>query len=73
MFFFLNDRSQKKLSRLHVTYEGTIEGNGQGMLQVSAYTSKSGFISCFCHIFTVCQFKIVYPQLTYVTKRYACK
>ncbi|XP_075614823.1 poly(ADP-ribose) glycohydrolase isoform X1 [Balearica regulorum gibbericeps] len=28
------ERSQKKLSRLHVTYEGTIESNGQGMLQV---------------------------------------
>ncbi|XP_035394350.1 poly(ADP-ribose) glycohydrolase isoform X1 [Cygnus atratus] len=28
------ERSQKKLSKLHVTYEGTIEGNGQGMLQV---------------------------------------
>lgn len=35
--FFLNDRSQKKLSRLHVTYEGTIESNGQGMLQVSTW------------------------------------
>ncbi|KAJ7427356.1 Poly(ADP-ribose) glycohydrolase [Willisornis vidua] len=32
--FVLNGRSQKKLSRLHVTYEGTIESNGQGMLQV---------------------------------------
>ncbi|RMC11713.1 hypothetical protein DUI87_11836 [Hirundo rustica rustica] len=28
------NRSQKKLSRLHITYEGTIESNGQGMLQV---------------------------------------
>ncbi|XP_062435724.1 poly(ADP-ribose) glycohydrolase isoform X2 [Rhea pennata] len=28
------ERSQKKLSRLHVTYEGTIESNGHGMLQV---------------------------------------
>ncbi|XP_030309624.1 poly(ADP-ribose) glycohydrolase isoform X1 [Calypte anna] len=28
------ERSQKKLSRLHVSYEGTIESNGQGMLQV---------------------------------------
>ncbi|XP_059585785.1 poly(ADP-ribose) glycohydrolase isoform X3 [Alligator mississippiensis] len=28
------ERSQKKLSRLHVTYEGTIESNGRGMLQV---------------------------------------
>lgn len=37
IIFFLNDRSQKKLSRLHVTYEGTIESNGQGMLQVSIY------------------------------------
>ncbi|KGL77630.1 Poly(ADP-ribose) glycohydrolase, partial [Tinamus guttatus] len=27
-------RSQKKLTRLHVTYEGTIESNGHGMLQV---------------------------------------
>ncbi|XP_072483465.1 poly(ADP-ribose) glycohydrolase isoform X2 [Notamacropus eugenii] len=28
------ERCEKKLTRLHVTYEGTIEGNGQGMLQV---------------------------------------
>ncbi|XP_028585078.2 poly(ADP-ribose) glycohydrolase [Podarcis muralis] len=28
------ERTQKKLSRLHVTYEGTIESNGHGMLQV---------------------------------------
>uniref|UniRef100_A0A8D0GPC3 poly(ADP-ribose) glycohydrolase n=1 Tax=Sphenodon punctatus TaxID=8508 RepID=A0A8D0GPC3_SPHPU len=28
------ERSHKKLSRLHVTYEGTIESNGHGMLQV---------------------------------------
>ncbi|KAM3834721.1 poly(ADP-ribose) glycohydrolase isoform 2-T2 [Vipera latastei] len=28
------ERSQKKMPRLHVTYEGTIESNGQGMLQV---------------------------------------
>ncbi|XP_028915641.2 poly(ADP-ribose) glycohydrolase [Ornithorhynchus anatinus] len=28
------ERSGKKLTRLHVTYEGTIEGNGRGMLQV---------------------------------------
>uniref|UniRef100_A0A7M4ETU8 Poly(ADP-ribose) glycohydrolase n=1 Tax=Crocodylus porosus TaxID=8502 RepID=A0A7M4ETU8_CROPO len=28
------NRSQKKLSRLHITYEGTIESNGHGMLQV---------------------------------------
>ncbi|XP_048361497.1 poly(ADP-ribose) glycohydrolase [Sphaerodactylus townsendi] len=28
------ERTQKKLSRLHVTYEGTIESNGRGMLQV---------------------------------------
>ncbi|XP_019357818.1 PREDICTED: poly(ADP-ribose) glycohydrolase isoform X3 [Gavialis gangeticus] len=28
------ERSQKKLSRLHITYEGTIESNGHGMLQV---------------------------------------
>ncbi|KAJ6661620.1 hypothetical protein lerEdw1_013859, partial [Lerista edwardsae] len=28
------ERSQKKMSRLHVTYEGTIESNGHGMLQV---------------------------------------
>nr|XP_060624977.1 poly(ADP-ribose) glycohydrolase isoform X1 [Anolis sagrei ordinatus] len=28
------ERSQKKMSRLHVTYEGTIENNGHGMLQV---------------------------------------
>ncbi|XP_069466900.1 poly(ADP-ribose) glycohydrolase isoform X2 [Ambystoma mexicanum] len=27
-------RSQKKLTKIHVTYEGTIEGNGHGMLQV---------------------------------------
>lgn len=53
--FFLNDRSQKKLSRLHVTYEGTIESNGQGMLQVSAYKSICGFRSCLCHTFMICQ------------------
>lgn len=53
--FFLNDRSQKKLSRLHVTYEGTIESNGQGMLQVSTCNSKHGFVSWFCHTFMVCQ------------------
>lgn len=57
--FFLNDRSQKKLSRLHVTYEGTIESNGQGMLQVSTYNSKCGFMSCFCHTFMVCQLKVI--------------
>ncbi|KAG6935551.1 poly(ADP-ribose) glycohydrolase [Chelydra serpentina] len=28
------ERSHKKLTRLHVTYEGTIESNGRGMLQV---------------------------------------
>ncbi|XP_045697815.1 poly(ADP-ribose) glycohydrolase isoform X1 [Phyllostomus hastatus] len=28
------ERCEKFLTRLHVTYEGTIEGNGQGMLQV---------------------------------------
>uniref|UniRef100_A0A670YUA5 poly(ADP-ribose) glycohydrolase n=2 Tax=Pseudonaja textilis TaxID=8673 RepID=A0A670YUA5_PSETE len=28
------ERSPKKMPRLHVTYEGTIESNGQGMLQV---------------------------------------
>ncbi|XP_041598473.1 poly(ADP-ribose) glycohydrolase isoform X2 [Vulpes lagopus] len=28
------ERCEKPLTRLHVTYEGTIEGNGQGMLQV---------------------------------------
>ncbi|XP_042552253.1 poly(ADP-ribose) glycohydrolase isoform X1 [Dipodomys spectabilis] len=28
------DRCEKPLTRLHVTYEGTIEGHGQGMLQV---------------------------------------
>ncbi|XP_054937170.1 poly(ADP-ribose) glycohydrolase isoform X2 [Physeter macrocephalus] len=28
------ERCEKLLTRLHVTYEGTIEGNGQGMLQV---------------------------------------
>ncbi|XP_042816191.1 poly(ADP-ribose) glycohydrolase isoform X4 [Panthera tigris] len=28
------ERCDKPLTRLHVTYEGTIEGNGQGMLQV---------------------------------------
>ncbi|XP_019411133.1 PREDICTED: poly(ADP-ribose) glycohydrolase isoform X3 [Crocodylus porosus] len=28
------EKSQKKLSRLHITYEGTIESNGHGMLQV---------------------------------------
>ncbi|XP_077206685.1 poly(ADP-ribose) glycohydrolase [Paroedura picta] len=28
------ERTQKKMSRLHVTYEGTIESNGHGMLQV---------------------------------------
>ncbi|XP_006874661.1 PREDICTED: poly(ADP-ribose) glycohydrolase isoform X4 [Chrysochloris asiatica] len=28
------ERCAKPLTRLHVTYEGTIEGNGQGMLQV---------------------------------------
>nr|XP_008112663.1 PREDICTED: poly(ADP-ribose) glycohydrolase isoform X1 [Anolis carolinensis] len=28
------ERSQKKMSKLHVTYEGTIENNGHGMLQV---------------------------------------
>ncbi|XP_044276274.1 poly(ADP-ribose) glycohydrolase isoform X2 [Varanus komodoensis] len=28
------ERSQRKVSRLHVTYEGTIESNGHGMLQV---------------------------------------
>ncbi|XP_074856198.1 poly(ADP-ribose) glycohydrolase [Carettochelys insculpta] len=28
------ERSYKKLTRLHVTYEGTIESNGRGMLQV---------------------------------------
>ncbi|XP_055986388.1 poly(ADP-ribose) glycohydrolase [Sorex fumeus] len=28
------ERCEKTLTRLHVTYEGTIEGNGQGMLQV---------------------------------------
>ncbi|XP_069096766.1 poly(ADP-ribose) glycohydrolase isoform X2 [Pleurodeles waltl] len=28
------ERSQRKLTRIHVTYEGTIEGNGHGMLQV---------------------------------------
>ncbi|XP_007526552.1 poly(ADP-ribose) glycohydrolase isoform X1 [Erinaceus europaeus] len=28
------ERCEKSLTRLHVTYEGTIEGNGQGMLQV---------------------------------------
>ncbi|EPY78174.1 poly(ADP-ribose) glycohydrolase [Camelus ferus] len=28
------NRCEKPLTRLHVTYEGTIEGNGQGMLQV---------------------------------------
>ncbi|XP_044521705.1 poly(ADP-ribose) glycohydrolase [Gracilinanus agilis] len=28
------ERCEKKLTRLYVTYEGTIEGNGQGMLQV---------------------------------------
>lgn len=28
------ERSQKKLTRIHVTYEGTIEDNGHGMLQV---------------------------------------
>ncbi|GAB5578574.1 poly(ADP-ribose) glycohydrolase isoform X1 [Prionailurus iriomotensis] len=28
------ERCDKLLTRLHVTYEGTIEGNGQGMLQV---------------------------------------
>ncbi|XP_068404149.1 poly(ADP-ribose) glycohydrolase isoform X2 [Eschrichtius robustus] len=27
------ERCEKLLTRLHVTYEGTIEGNGQGMLQ----------------------------------------
>ncbi|XP_043837722.1 LOW QUALITY PROTEIN: poly(ADP-ribose) glycohydrolase [Dromiciops gliroides] len=31
---FLIVGCEKKLTRLHVTYEGTIEGNGQGMLQV---------------------------------------
>lgn len=49
--FFLNDRSQKKLSRLHVTYEGTIESNGQGMLQVSLYNSRRGFMLCLCHFY----------------------
>lgn len=34
MNIFLNCRCEKPLTRLHVTYEGTIEGNGQGMLQV---------------------------------------
>ncbi|XP_048195249.1 poly(ADP-ribose) glycohydrolase isoform X2 [Perognathus longimembris pacificus] len=28
------ERCEKPLTRLHVTYEGTIEGHGQGMLQV---------------------------------------
>uniref|UniRef100_H0XVF5 poly(ADP-ribose) glycohydrolase n=1 Tax=Otolemur garnettii TaxID=30611 RepID=H0XVF5_OTOGA len=28
------ERCEKPLTRLHVTYEGTIEGNGRGMLQV---------------------------------------
>ncbi|XP_012600047.2 poly(ADP-ribose) glycohydrolase isoform X2 [Microcebus murinus] len=28
------ERCEKSLTRLHVTYEGTIEGNGRGMLQV---------------------------------------
>uniref|UniRef100_A0A8D0BE08 poly(ADP-ribose) glycohydrolase n=1 Tax=Salvator merianae TaxID=96440 RepID=A0A8D0BE08_SALMN len=28
------ERTQKKISRLHITYEGTIESNGHGMLQV---------------------------------------
>ncbi|XP_076980743.1 poly(ADP-ribose) glycohydrolase isoform X2 [Tamandua tetradactyla] len=28
------ERCEKLLTRLHVTYEGTIEGNGRGMLQV---------------------------------------
>ncbi|XP_004583590.2 poly(ADP-ribose) glycohydrolase isoform X1 [Ochotona princeps] len=28
------ERCEKPLTRLHVTHEGTIEGNGQGMLQV---------------------------------------
>ncbi|XP_004716294.1 poly(ADP-ribose) glycohydrolase isoform X1 [Echinops telfairi] len=28
------ERYEKTLTRLHVTYEGTIEGNGRGMLQV---------------------------------------
>ncbi|XP_057626764.1 poly(ADP-ribose) glycohydrolase isoform X1 [Chionomys nivalis] len=28
------ERCEKALTRLHVTYEGTIEGNGRGMLQV---------------------------------------
>ncbi|XP_054838574.1 poly(ADP-ribose) glycohydrolase [Eublepharis macularius] len=28
------ERTQRKMSRLHVTYEGTIESNGHGMLQV---------------------------------------
>ncbi|XP_034290652.1 poly(ADP-ribose) glycohydrolase [Pantherophis guttatus] len=28
------ERSPKKMPKLHVTYEGTIESNGQGMLQV---------------------------------------
>ncbi|KAG3264963.1 poly(ADP-ribose) glycohydrolase, transcript variant X1 [Ictidomys tridecemlineatus] len=28
------ERCDKPLTRLHITYEGTIEGNGQGMLQV---------------------------------------
>ncbi|XP_020652509.3 poly(ADP-ribose) glycohydrolase [Pogona vitticeps] len=28
------ERSQTKMSRLHITYEGTIESNGHGMLQV---------------------------------------
>ncbi|KAH0510263.1 Poly(ADP-ribose) glycohydrolase [Microtus ochrogaster] len=28
------NRCEKPLTRLHVTYEGTIEGNGRGMLQV---------------------------------------
>ncbi|KAM8774386.1 poly(ADP-ribose) glycohydrolase isoform 2-T2 [Rhynchonycteris naso] len=28
------ERCEKPLTRLHVTYDGTIEGNGQGMLQV---------------------------------------
>lgn len=63
--FFLNGRSQKKLSRLHVTYEGTIESNGQGMLQVSAYNSSLGFCVFVIPLWSISLIKLlVYPQLT---------
>lgn len=35
--YLLLCRCEKPLTRLHVTYEGTIEGNGLGMLQVGKY------------------------------------